>query len=175
MKVHNIFLIGFMGTGKSTVAGFFSKKYAMEIVEMDETIAEREGRSISDIFAEKGEEYFRNLETEYIKGLKKHKNQIVSCGGGVVLREENVSLMKECGSVVLLTASPEEILNRVKNDKGRPLLEGRKNVAAIAELLEGRREKYEEAADIIVSTDGKSPDEICEEIMKELKRAKERE
>lgn len=174
MLVHNIFLIGFMGSGKSTVASCFGKKYAMDIVEMDEAIAEKEGRSIPQIFAEEGEEYFRNLETEFLKELKKCTNQIVSCGGGVVLRKENISVMKESGTIVLLTASPEEILNRVKNDEGRPLLKGRKNVKAIEELLEERRAKYEMAADFVVKTDGKPADKICEEIMKEIERAKER-
>ena len=174
MLIHNIFLIGFMGSGKSTVAACFGKKYAMNIVEMDEAIAEKEGRSIPKIFAEDGEEYFRNLETGFLEELKKRNNQIISCGGGVVLRKENISVMKESGKVVLLTASPEEILKRVKNDEGRPLLKGRKNVEAITELLEERRMKYEMAADIVVKTDGKTADEICEEIMKEIERAKER-
>lgn len=174
MLIHNIFLIGFMGSGKSTVASCFGKKYEMDIVEMDEAIAEKEGRSIPQIFAEEGEEYFRNLETEVLKELKKCTNHIISCGGGVVLRRENISVMKESGTIVLLTASPEEILNRVKNDEGRPLLKGRKNVKAIEELLEERRAKYEMAADFVVKTDGKLADEICEEIMKEIERAKER-
>lgn len=169
MITSNIFLIGFMGTGKSTVASHFEKKYAeMQNIEMDEMIAEKERRSIPQIFAEEGEEYFRNLETQYLKELAQSKNQIVSCGGGIVLREENASLMKESGYVILLTASPEEILARVKNDEGRPLLKGRKNVAAIAELLEGRRMKYEMAADFVINTDGKTADEICEEIMKKI-------
>jgi len=171
----NIFLIGFMGTGKSTVASVFSKKYGMKTVEMDETIADREGKSISDIFAQQGEEYFRNLETSLLKELKERHGFIVSCGGGVVLREENVRLMKESGVIVLLTASPEVILQRVKNDNQRPVLQGRKNVEAIRELMEGRRAKYESAADMIILTDGKTKENICEEIMCELQRVKERE
>lgn len=171
---NNIFLIGFMGTGKSTVASAISKACAMEIVEMDETIAKREGKSIPDIFAQYGEGYFRDLETAFLIELNNEKNKVVSCGGGAVLRNENVSIMKKNGRIVLLTASPEIILERVKNDNGRPLLQGRKNIEAIKELMEARREKYEEAADIIICTDNKSKEAICEEIMNELKRAKER-
>jgi len=175
MYAYNIFLIGFMGTGKSTIASAFSEKYMMKAVEMDETIAQREGMSIPDIFAKYGEEYFRNQETVFLKEIKEMKNRIVSCGGGAVLREENVSIMRGCGRIVLLTASPEEIFRRVKNDNGRPLLKGRKSPEEIAKLLEGRRIKYENAADIIVCTDGKSKEEICEQIWNELQRAKERE
>ena len=175
MFTYNIFLIGFMGTGKSTVGFRFSKKYKMKMVEMDESIAKQAGMSISDIFAKHGEEYFRNLETTFLKDMRKMTNRIVSCGGGVVLRKENVEFMKENGKIVLLTASPEVILERVKNNDKRPLLRGKKNVEAIKELMEARRTKYEEAADIVISTDGKSKDEICVEIMKELQRAKERE
>lgn len=171
----NIFLIGFMGTGKSTVASAFSEKYGMKTVEMDEMIADREGKSISDIFAQQGESYFRNLETLLLKELAEQSGFIVSCGGGVVLREENVRLMKESGVIVLLTASPEVILQRVKNDNRRPVLQGRKNVETIRELMEGRRAKYESAADMIILTDGKTKENICEEIMCELQRAKERE
>ena len=101
-------------------------------------------------------------------------NKIVSCGGGVVLRNENVSIMKENGMVVMLTASPEEIYERVKNDNGRPLLQGRKNVETIRGLMERRRESYENAADIIIYTDGKTKEAICREIMNEVQRAKER-
>ena len=141
MPEQNIFLIGFMGTGKTTVAMEFGKRYAMEVVEMDKHIISREGKSIPDIFAQKGEGYFRNLETKYLKELSSNFNSIVSCGGGVVLRRENIILMKKRGIVVLLTAEPEEILKRVKDDEERPILRGRKNVSAITELLEERRRK----------------------------------
>ena len=172
---YNVFLIGFMGTGKSTVASDMGDRYELQSVEMDETIASVEGKPISDIFAEYGEEYFRNLETSFLESMKEQKGKIVSCGGGVVLRDENVQLMKTNGVIVLLTASPEEILKRVANDEGRPLLRGRKNISAITELMEKRRRRYEEAADIIVCTDSKTASEISTEIMDELKIRKERE
>ena len=175
MIAYNIFLIGFMGTGKSTIAAAFGEKYGMEVVEMDEILVQREGMSISDIFTQSGEEYFRSLETQFLGEMRRETNKIVSCGGGVVLRKENVVLMRENGKIVLLTASPEEILERVKNDSDRPILQGRKNIEAIKELMAGRRTKYEDAADIIVQTDGKSKDKICEEIMNKLQRVKERE
>ena len=164
----NILLIGFMGAGKSTVADYLKTKYSMDLVEMDQVIAGREGMSISDIFSTHGEEYFRNLETQLLIELQSHGNTVVSCGGGVPMRERNVKEMKKNGKVVLLTAKPETILERVKNDHSRPLLEGNKTVAYIAELMEKRREKYEAAAHIVVATDGRSAEEICAEIIAKL-------
>ena len=119
---YNIVLIGFMGAGKSTISDFLRTVFAMEVVEMDQIIAEREGMSISDIFETYGEEYFRNLETELLIEMQSRKNVVISCGGGVPMRERNVVEMKKNGRVVLLTAKPETILNRVKDNHDRPLL-----------------------------------------------------
>ena len=166
---YNIVLIGFMGTGKSTVSELLKRRFAMEVVEMDQIIAERQGMSISDIFATYGEEYFRDLETNLLIEMQSKKNMVISCGGGVPMRERNVVEMKKNGRVVLLTAKPETILNRVKNNHDRPLLEGNKNVDFIADLMEKRREKYQTAADIVIETDGKSGLEICEELVKKLR------
>lgn len=165
---YNIVLIGFMGSGKSTISDCLSDMFAMETVEMDRIISEREGMSISDIFAVHGEEYFRNLETGLLVELQKKKNVVVSCGGGTPMRENNVEEMKKGGKVVLLTASPETIYHRVKDSHDRPLLENNKNVPFISELMEQRRKKYEAAADIIIETDGKGKVEICEEIVQKL-------
>lgn len=166
---YNIVLIGFMGTGKSTVSELLKRRFAMEVVEMDQIIAKRQGISISDIFATYGEEYFRDLETNLLIEMQSKKNMVISCGGGVPMRERNVVEMKKNGRVVLLTAKPETILNRVKNNHDRPLLEGNKNVDFIADLMEKRREKYQTAADIVIETDGKSGLEICEELVKKLR------
>ena len=166
---YNIVLIGFMGAGKSTISDFLRTVFAMEVVEMDQIIAEREGMSISDIFETYGEEYFRNLETELLIEMQSRKNVVISCGGGVPMRERNVVEMKKNGRVVLLTAKPETILNRVKDNHDRPLLEGNKNVDFIADLMEKRREKYEAASDIVIETDGKDKLEICEELVHSLR------
>lgn len=163
---YNIVLIGFMGSGKSTISRALSKVFAMEVIEMDQVIAEREGMSISEIFEVHGEEYFRNLETELLRELQNRKGVVISCGGGVPMRDENVVEMKKNGKVVLLTASAETILDRVKNNHDRPLLENNKTVTFISDLMTKRRDKYEAAADIIIQTDGKSEFEICEEIIR---------
>lgn len=169
----NIFLIGFMGTGKSTVAAYLSQNYGMDIIEVDQLIEEREEMSIADIFSRYGESYFRDAETRVLLEIQDKDNTIVSCGGGVVLRQENVTAMKQSGQIVLLTADPQTILERVKDDDARPLLQGNKNVAYISELIEKRREKYEQAADIVVHTDDKVVSQICMEILKQIKMAGE--
>ncbi len=165
---YNIVLIGFMGAGKSTISEYLSTMFAMDIVEMDQLIAEREEMSISDIFETYGEEYFRNLETNLLIELQEHKNTVISCGGGAALRERNVKEMKKNGRVVLLTAEPHTILERVKDSDERPILNGNKNVEFIADLMDKRREKYEAAADVVLTTDGKNVQQICEELIQKL-------
>lgn len=164
----NILLIGFMGAGKSTVSAKLSELLAMEIMEMDAYIQKKEGMSIKDIFATNGEEYFRNCESNTLIELRERKRMVVSCGGGVPLREKNVELMKNSGYVVWLTATPEAIYERVKDSTERPLLNGNMNVPFIQNLMESRREKYERAADIVIDTTGKEIEEICEELLQKL-------
>ncbi len=164
----NIVLIGFMGTGKSAIANCLSKMLPMETVEMDEVIAERARMSISDIFAVYGEEYFRNLETDLLVELQEKSNVIISCGGGTPLRDNNVAEMKKNGRVVLLTAKPETIYERIRNSHDRPLLENNKNISFISKLLEERKAKYEAAADVVIETDDKNKLQISEEIVGKL-------
>lgn len=169
LKEH-IFLIGFMGCGKSTNARYLAKMTGVDQMEMDQKIVKDQGMAITEIFEKFGEPYFRDLETELIRSLKGADPMIVSCGGGAVLREENVALMKECGKIILLTATPEAIYDRVKHSTDRPVLNGNMNVEYIAELMEKRRPKYEAAADIVISTDMKNVREVCEEILERMSR-----
>ena len=164
LKEH-IFLIGFMGCGKSTNAACLAEMTGARQVEMDQMIVENEGMAIADIFEEKGEAYFRELETELIKSFAGGEPAVISCGGGAVLKEENVRLMKESGKIVLLTAEPGTIYERVKDSTERPVLNGNMNVSYIKDLMEKRRPKYEAAADVTIATDGKTSEEICEEIL----------
>ncbi|MCD8341473.1 MAG: shikimate kinase [Clostridiales bacterium] len=165
----NLFLIGFMGAGKSTVAQALSALYGMEVIEMDGEIERRAGRSISDIFSTLGEEAFRQMETELITTLEPGKRLVVSCGGGTAMREVNVQAMRRSGSIVWLTATPETILARVADSGSRPLLEGHKDLAYIQTMLRQRQPKYEAAADIAVATDGKDAAQICGDILAALK------
>ena len=165
----NIFLIGFMGCGKSTIARILSEKLGMPQVEMDEQIVQEQGMPITEIFEKYGEEYFRDIETALVHRLQAEDGVVVSCGGGAVLREENRRMMKESGAIVWLTAKPETILERVKHSVDRPVLNGHMNVEYITELMAKRHDCYETAADFCVSTDGKDREEICEEIMELVK------
>lgn len=160
----NVFLIGFMGCGKSTMARLLTEELDMELIEMDETIEEEENRSINDIFATDGEQYFRDLESALVARISDKGNAIVSCGGGAILREENVTNMKKNGTIVYLSATPETIFEHVRYSTNRPLLNGNMNIEYISELMSKRVDKYEKAADIILCVDGKTKKEIVEEI-----------
>lgn len=169
----NIFLIGFMGVGKSTISSYLKDVFAMDVIEMDEIIAKRNGMSISEIFELHGEPYFRNEETALLRECQSKKNQIISCGGGVAMRQVNVDEMRKSGKIVLLTASPETILERVQSSHDRPLLENNKTISHITSLMDARAAAYQNAADIVVNTDGKSVFEICEEIIAKVQPFKE--
>lgn len=162
---YNVLLIGFMGSGKSTVSSQLSKMLDMEEIDMDQYIEEKEGRTIKDMFEKDGEDYFRTRETGAVYDLKNKKGVIISCGGGAVLRQENVDAMKEQGKIVLLSATPETTLERVKNSTARPILNGNMNVEFIEQLMQKRADIYKAAADITITTDNKDVIEICNEII----------
>jgi len=163
MKKKNIVLIGFMGSGKSTMGIRLSYRMRRSVVDTDKLIERRQGKKISDIFAEEGEEYFRQLETEMLGELvEKLQYQIISVGGGTPVRKENRELLKKLGTVFYLKASPESIYERVKHDTNRPLLQCENPLERIRELMEARRDCYEECADYVVDTDKLSVDEILE-------------
>lgn len=169
MKMNNIFLIGFMGAGKSTIAKELQEMTGMKLVEMDARIVEEQGMSINDIFAKYGESHFRDVEGDLVLAIGDEGNTIVSCGGGVVVRSQNVENMKKSGKIVFLSATPETIYERVKDSTDRPILNGNMNVEYIAELMEKRREAYENAADFKVMVDEKSISDICSEILDLIK------
>ena len=166
--IPNIVLIGFMGTGKSAVSAGLQKLLPLDLVDTDALIEEEEGMSINEIFAKYGEPYFRDCETRLTLKLQERRQTIISCGGGMIMRPENEANLKKSGRVVLLTAKPETIYERVKDSDDRPILKGHMNVAYIAQLMERRRARYEEAADIVIATDGKSVEEICREILEKI-------
>ena len=168
----NMFLIGFMGAGKSTIAKLLSEKLDMPLIEMDERIVEEQGMPITEIFEKYGEPHFRDIETRLVETIGKGNGAIVSCGGGVVVRPENVRMMKESGKIVFLTATPETIFERVRYGKDRPILNGNMNVEYIKGLMEKRRDAYESAADFFVATDDKTQETICEEIIIEIEKIK---
>ena len=163
----NIILEGFMGSGKSTVSELISDKLELELIDTDEAIEEAEGRKISEIFEQDGEETFRDMETELMEMvISEHMREtVISLGGGLPVREKNRELLKRAGKVVYLRTSPETVYDRLKGDDTRPLLKSENPLARIKELQDERGKIYEEAADIIVDTDGKSPEEVANEII----------
>lgn len=165
----NIFLIGYMGTGKTTVSRQLGKRLKALTADLDLEIETKEGRRIAAIFEAEGEAYFRDLETRAIAGYEGRQGYVVSCGGGAPLRTENVESMRRSGTVVLLTATPQTVYQRVQGNDSRPLLNGNMNEAYIAKLMGDREPHYRRAAQIAVATDGKGPEEIADEILKKLK------
>ncbi len=163
----NIILEGFMGSGKSTVSELISDKLELELIDTDEAIEEAEGRKISEIFEQDGEEAFRDMETELMEMvISEHMREtVISLGGGLPVREKNRELLKRAGKVVYLRTSPETVYDRLKGDDTRPLLKSENPLARIKELQDKRGKIYEEAADIIVDTDGKTPAEVADEII----------
>ena len=163
---NNIALIGFMGTGKTVVGKSLAKKLNKKYVDMDALIVKKAGKSIPRIFEEDGEIRFRELEIEVTKEISGMKDVIIDCGGGVVLNKINIDHLKRNAIVILLTASPEIILNRVLKEKGqRPLLEVSDRMKKIKDLLSFREPFYNRSADYIIDTSGLSIDEVVERII----------
>ena len=163
--MENIYLIGFMGVGKTAVSYALEKLTGYMRMDTDEQIARQEKRSIPEIFEAEGEAYFRRVEGEVFGTLRDKKHLIVSCGGGAATIPQNVEQMKQGGIVVLLTAEPRTIYDRVRDNDDRPLLKDRKSVEGIEELLKTRIPAYEMACDIRVSTDDRTPRQIAAEIV----------
>lgn len=165
---YNIALIGFMGAGKSTVSHQLRQMLNLREYETDEMIVQKEGMAITEIFEKHGEPYFRDCESRIVLSLIECAQSVISCGGGLVMREENVDNLKRSSRIVLLRAKPATILERVRYSTGRPILNGHMNEEYISDLMEKRRSAYERAADIAVDTDKKSIHKICEELLEKL-------
>ena len=165
MKKPNIVLIGFMGSGKSSLGRWIAKNHDYELIDTDEAIEKKEGRSISDIFETDGEDYFRNLETELIKELSSKKGKIISVGGGLPVKEENQTYLKQAGKVVYLKASLEELVKRLSGDDKRPLLKGSDLKTKIESLMEKRKDIYSSVSDIEIDTTGREFEDLYEEII----------
>ncbi len=150
--MRNIILCGFMGSGKTTLAKSLSRELNMPLVDTDEEIVKREGRSISEIFAADGEEYFRDLETALIKELSESEGAVISLGGGLAANKRNHPYLKNAGTLILLDCGIEQTLNRITGDGSRPLTAG--GVDDIIDRYNFRKPIYESVADIVIDSSG---------------------
>jgi len=154
-----------MGAGKTTVGKEIAKRTGLRWYDTDEIIVNRHGK-ISDIFERYGEPYFRALETEIAKELSSQDGLILSTGGGILLKKENQELLRSGGKIIFLRASLETLENRLQADKERPLLQSEESLRnRLARLLQERTSVYEQASNYTVDVDGKTPQEIAEEIV----------
>lgn len=174
MKEKNLVLTGFMGSGKTSVGVKLSYRLKIPVDDTDKLIERREGRKISDIFAQSGEAYFREKETELLHELaeKQQGPRIYSVGGGTPVNPVNKKLLKQLGMVVWLRIRPETVYQRLKDDTARPLLQCENPLERIRDLLETRREAYASCADIIVDVDDMEMEEILGRIEREMKKRK---
>ena len=165
--MRNIVLVGFMGTGKTAVGKELAERLKMKFVDIDDIIEEQQGMEITDIFAKKGEPYFRSVEKGVIKEVSKKTGLIIAAGGGAVIDEENVKNLKSGGIMICLTASPDKILERTKGYVHRPLLNVPDPKRRITELLEKRAQFYARA-DCQIDTTNLTIEEILQKISEML-------
>ncbi len=165
----NIILIGFRGTGKTTIGKMLAQRLGKEFVDADAYLEQKEGKSVKDIFAEGGEKLFREIETRVIAELCRLDDQVIATGGGAILREENVRALKRNGIVVLLDADVDTIHKRIHKDttteQRRPSLTNRNAYEEIEYLLEYRRPLYDRTADFVISTASMSPNAAANKII----------
>ena len=158
----NIVLIGMPASGKTTVAEILGKNLGAQVVDTDALIVKRHGE-INKIFEKFGEEHFRNLESEAVKEVANNTNAVISTGGGCPLRRENVLALKKNGKIVFLRTSITELIKRTEGDGTRPLLKGERE-ERLKSLLTVRTPIYEDASDLTIDTDGRTPEEIAKKI-----------
>ena len=162
IKNVKLVLIGFMGSGKTTVAKILAKKLNLEVIEMDDLIIKKSGKSIDQIFNDDGETKFRELESQIAIDQRNKENIVISTGGGVVINAENIKNLKVNGKMIFLKTSFLEIKKRLINIEDRPLF---KNKRSAEKLFKFRQKLYERNADLIVDTDGRSVKEVAYEII----------
>jgi shikimate kinase len=166
MSKSNIFLVGPMGAGKSTIGRVLASELNRQFRDTDRVIEDRTGADIPWIFDMEGEAGFRERETAVLLDLCSESNLVIATGGGIVLRPENRLMMKDSGYVCYLTASTDQLVERTSRDKKRPLLQVENPRQKIIDLLSLREPIYRESADFIINTDKRSPKMVAQEIIR---------
>ena len=163
----SVFLTGFMGAGKTTVGHALAKLTGCPFFVLDKMIVQREKRTIPEIFAADGEEYFRNCETVVLSSLQQQDKAIYATGGGIVMRDENRAMMRSKGSIVYLSASWETLRGRLQGSVDRPLVDQAENWHDLERLWLSRLSHYQDA-DLIVDTDAVNPLQVAQKIVSQL-------
>lgn len=161
----NLYLVGFMGTGKTSVGKRLSERLKMTFLDVDQWIEAKEEKTVKEVFLEKGEAYFRSCEANFIKNHRPEGGYIVACGGGLITQEGLLEIMKNDGYLISLHASVESIVRRIIGDETRPLLKKKNLRKSITKLLEEREGVYSQVG-LMVSTDGLTEDEVTKRVEK---------
>jgi shikimate kinase len=172
-SIHNLALIGFMGTGKSCVGRMVASHLRFEFVDTDELIEKRAGRSITEIFARDGEAAFRQVESRLVVEMQEWRRKVISTGGGLAVIDGNLESLKQHALVVCLWATPEAIWQRVRNQTHRPLLQGPDPQGRIGALLDERTPFYRQA-DVLVNTGMRSIREVTQQVLHQFHLARSR-
>jgi shikimate kinase len=172
-QFHNVALVGFMGTGKSTVGNVLASMLHLRLVDTDMLIEQRAGKRISEIFATDGEARFRAYESEIVNELEEARGCVISTGGGLVVNPANLESLKKHALVVCLWASPEAIFARVGHQTHRPLLRSPEPLAKIKELL-AQREPFYRKADVLLNCEQRSPREVAQHVAHQFRLANQK-
>lgn len=165
----NIVLIGYRGTGKSTIAKLLAERTKWPLVSTDVEIVKKAGMPVPDIIRKRSWDYFRDVESEICKQVGKKDRTIIDTGGGAVLRKENVESLRQRGRIFWLTAEVGTIMERIKNSAERPSLTAKKSyVEEVEEVLNERLPLYKAAADHVIATDGRTIEEIADEVQQKM-------
>lgn len=165
----NIYLLGMMGSGKSVTGKALAAMLGYEFTDLDAEIEKKEGRKIARIFEENGEPYFRDVETAVLKEFSAVPNRVFATGGGIVLKDENIEIMKSTGRGIFLETSLSVLWERVRQSKDRPLLNTPDPKGTLERIMENREYRYTKASDLSVLTDGLSPQQVAKQIAELLK------
>jgi len=167
----NYVLIGFMGSGKTTVGKQLASRTGLHLIDADQEIERQQGEKISEIFAKRGEDFFRGLETkllrQYADTVSELPGMILSAGGGMPMKEENRILMRRIGKIIYLRAEADTLERRLKGDSSRPLLQEGDLRGRIETLMSQRHAVYQTAADLCIDTDQLTPGQIAEKIIQQ--------